>query len=400
MRGKRCSTHRRTTYPRITPARAGKTLDRFPSESRSADHPRACGENRTGKKNGSSRRGSPPRVRGKHRHHAVWDGPDGITPARAGKTILCILLRIAPRDHPRACGENLEWFPLADLEMGSPPRVRGKRHGRSGVGDEVGITPARAGKTARGAGRGARAPDHPRACGENGQPNSAQRSMGGSPPRVRGKQVAQRRVCHVPGITPARAGKTCCWWRPSSPPADHPRACGENQEPLDLVFRQSGSPPRVRGKRPAAARYIEYFRITPARAGKTRFRPAFRLERRDHPRACGENPSINASNSHSQGSPPRVRGKQLHRDGGAERRGITPARAGKTSGVGRRSTFAPDHPRACGENRKRAEFSLPRIGSPPRVRGKQSEEDKLVAHLRITPARAGKTSWSAAPGLS
>ena len=72
---------------------------------------------------------------------------NGITPARAGKTCFRALEAQAEWDHPRACGgkrklviaasgkpritparagENLEWFPLADLEMGSPPRVRGK----------------------------------------------------------------------------------------------------------------------------------------------------------------------------------------------------------------------------------------------------------------------------------
>ena len=50
---------------------------------------------------------------------------------------------------------------------------------------------------------------------------------------------------------------------------DHPRACGENQEPLDLVFSQSGSPPRVRGKLSAVQLAQGNERITPARAGKT-----------------------------------------------------------------------------------------------------------------------------------
>ena len=68
--------------------------------------------------------------------------------------------------------------------------------------------------------------------------------------------------------------------------------------------------PRVRGKRPAAARYIKDFRITPARAGKT-VPSAMPTDRR-------------------KGSPPRVRGKPDVVIAVVLIARITPARAGKT----------------------------------------------------------------------
>ena len=50
----------------------------------------------------------------------------GITPADAGKTNegwLCIAIA---QDHPRGCGENKYQSLLRELQLGSPPRMRGK----------------------------------------------------------------------------------------------------------------------------------------------------------------------------------------------------------------------------------------------------------------------------------
>ena len=93
--------------------------------------------------------------------------------------------------------------------------------------------------------------------------------------------------------------------------------------------------------------------ITPACAGKT----LHELERamsydgaRDHPRVCGENDL-----------------KQLLK------------------------MQKQDHPRVCGENFRLPEFSLPVLGSPPRVRGKQTPIASATSFWGITPACAGKT---------
>ncbi len=91
---------------RITPARAGKTdLDIYAGE-RDKDHPRACGENMRAGLHLIGGMGSPPRVRGKQILIYIMCADVRITPARAGKTLDGIGRRIAPEDHPRACGEN------------------------------------------------------------------------------------------------------------------------------------------------------------------------------------------------------------------------------------------------------------------------------------------------------
>ena len=50
----------------------------------------------------------------------------------------------------------------------------------------------------------------------------------------------------------------------------------------------------------------------------------------DHPRGCGENAMLVTSVATEIGSPPRMRGKPCHGLHSSDRRGITPADAGKT----------------------------------------------------------------------
>ena len=106
------------------------------------------------------------------------------------------------------CGENKVFFLWAELEAGSPPRVRGKRVLLSLDGHRAGITPACAGKTYTDCPYTGHSKDHPRVCGENTGKQRADALQAGSPPRVRGKhrQTARRRPAG--GITPACAGKT------------------------------------------------------------------------------------------------------------------------------------------------------------------------------------------------
>ena len=94
--------------------------------------------------------------------------------------------------------------------------------------------------------------------------------------------------------------------------------------------------------------------------------------------------------SSSPGSPPHVRGK----DSQGKMRGlndrITPACAGKRLLAHVQAEPAGDHPRMCGEKRGiRLPGSLGR-GSPPHVRGKVDGCAQLWPFDRITPACAGK----------
>ena len=214
----------------------------------------------------------------------------------------------------------------------------------------VRLIPARAGKTRSRAAGAAYSAAHPRAGGENFGSIRKARSGRGSSPRGRGKLL--RLPCGRPGcgLIPARAGKTA----PGTPrrltATAHPRAGGENPKPggWGRIFR--GSSPRGRGKLRLDQEGPKRTRLIPARAGKTVAAALRAAWLRAHPRAGGENCAGDAEAVDSDGSSPRGRGKRLPARRSRTRRGLIPARAGKTDKDGTGTCTNEAHPRAGGEN--------------------------------------------------
>ena len=91
------------------------------------------------------------------------------------------------------------------------------------------------------------------------------------------------------------------------------------------------------------------------------------------------------------GSPPPMRGKVNLPLFKARLLRITPAHAGKRTLDNARSNPHQDHPRPCGEKRAAAFVALRRFGSPPPMRGKDTEDCGDELEQRITPAHAGKS---------
>ena len=151
----------------ITPADAGKTSSPHASFCLSTDHPRGCGENDDGDISRLRDIGSPPRMRGKHAICYQSRHAGRITPADAGKTLLPDATAFCTKDHPRGCGENIDFYFSATAIQGSPPRMRGKQGYRPRIRVAAGITPADAGKTLQSLSMKAVKKDHPRGCGEN-----------------------------------------------------------------------------------------------------------------------------------------------------------------------------------------------------------------------------------------
>ena len=207
--------------------------------------------------------------------------------------------------------------------------------------------------------------------------------MRGKADSVRGKTQAVR-------ITPACAGKR----KPCSPPSgrcgDHPRVCGEKALFGDSSGSTSGSPPRVRGKASSSSSSTVSRGITPACAGKS---PGIKIGlgwSKDHPRVCGEKSLKSSSTYRLQGSPPRVRGKAHVGQSSGRRVGITPACAGKRAPATGSPAPPRDHPRVCGEKARRHPLRQNPVGSPPRVRGKDTYGGEAPERKGITPACAGK----------
>ena len=131
-----------------------------------------------------------------------------ITPAYAGKRRSDWIIRSIYWDHPRACGEKTEEQKERAEYLGSPPRVRGKAEWRRSANHNRGITPACAGKSRNRCEKVQRGRDHPRMCGEKPVTVRCIFLNLGSPPRMRGKGTSDRATTAEYGITPACAGKS------------------------------------------------------------------------------------------------------------------------------------------------------------------------------------------------
>ena len=155
------------------------------------------------------------------------------------------------------------------------------------------------------------------------------RLKGGSPPRMRGKELAVGVIRQHGGITPAHAGKRACTTTGTTRRKDHPRVCGEKSASTSCCALALGSPPRMRGKAVS--------------------RPFTGLTRMDHPRTCGEKGWDYDAFLYQLGSPPHVRGKEKQRRAEKSALRITPACAGKRLFPGVKTRCFQDHPRMCGE---------------------------------------------------
>ena len=227
------------------------------------------------------------------------------------------------------CGEKERRKRNVICLRGSPPRVRGKGSSSFDLLARHRITPACAGKSQRKV--------------------LEKATRLGSPPRVRGKDRLVQPNQPLWRITPACAGKSCDSHFFSPLLWDHPRVCGEKQRCHIVGGKRQGSPPRVRGKVNEALESTNKTRITPACAGKRWCANTRKPHPEDHPRVCGEKLWQLTSRSETEGSPPRVRGKEDRLSPRSRAWRITPACAGKSLPCWYYQKSCWDHPRVCGE---------------------------------------------------
>ena len=171
----------------------------------------------------------------------------------------------------------------------------------------------------------------------------------GSPPRMRGKVDDITPFLNRRGITPAYAGKRSVSTIQQVIHKDHPRVCGEKNIVRKASFDPQGSPPRMRGKGGTSMYIGARYGITPAYAGKRFARLQRRQTSGDHPRVCGEKFKLRGRTFSRLGSPPRMRGKDKVNCASVGRSGITPAYAGKSTRGSDDTACCWDHPRVCGE---------------------------------------------------
>ena len=105
---------------------------------------------------------------------------------------------------------------------------------------------------------------------------------------MRGKEAMVKAIESKVGITPAYAGKSDVKLVPVHAYRDHPRLCGEKWVLCHSTAISRGSPPPMRGKVPLQNRKDLAVRITPAYAGKSNILGGSCFVWWDHPRLCGE----------------------------------------------------------------------------------------------------------------
>ena len=309
-----------------------------------------CGEHVRLDASGQIELDSPPRVRGARQRCGTRGCCRRLTPACAGSTTSVGRGGSDEATHPRVCGEHFEALARSGCDFDSPPRVRGARGRVEEGGGEDRLTPACAGSTCL-PGRAPRgASTHPRVCGEHTTTPSDGSTKGDSPPRVRGARfpLPGRELCYR--LTPACAGSTPTASSRSPANATHPRVCGEHRTSRYCASLRSDSPPRVRGAPATRQRHHMINRLTPACAGSTAVRGHATRPDPTHPRVCGEHCGVTNPQRGADDSPPRVRGARGSSWGIARRIRLTPACAGSTDRRPPRRGGGPTHPRVCGEH--------------------------------------------------
>ena len=277
------------------------------------------------------------------------------------------------------------------LKVGSSPRGRGKPTLARELGTEKGLIPARAGKTGAVVVSQSRKAAHPRAGGENSSEAGDEKGATGSSPRGRGKPASDRGHGTPARLIPARAGKTALLQRGQDRRGAHPRAGGENGSVEIQGIKKLGSSPRGRGKPRERDGCLVGLGLIPARAGKTPFRLRVQPSRRAHPRAGGENWRAVVWTTAARGSSPRGRGKRMDEGRPWRPPRLIPARAGKTRRRRAGIQLREAHPRAGGENDSSRSSRARISGSSPRGRGKPVGQSGSPSRQGLIPARAGKT---------
>ena len=178
---------------------------------------------------------------------------------------------------------------------------------------------------------------------------------------------------------------------------DHPRVCGEHRKQHVRHYSRQGSSPRMRGTLLTHGVERAIAGIIPAYAGNTNLQGIGIAQWRDHPRVCGEHPTLPWISPRSRGSSPRMRGTRWDVHRWPLPAGIIPAYAGNTHRRAGRTPFVRDHPRVCGEHHRTQSHPYASMGSSPRMRGTPCDLFLAAIEVGIIPAYAGNTITSAEP---
>ena len=181
----------------------------------------------------------------------------------------------------------------------------------------------------------------------------------------------------VDGLTPAHAGKSRWRWSWKPGLRAHPRTRGEKDAEKWLNDKAN--------------------RLTPAHAGKRQSSHDVLHFRKAHPRTRGEKFIGLWLSGRFLGSPPHTRGKAGLRSCQTATCRLTPAHAGKRKAQERPLGEMGAHPRTRGEKMRSDFGAVAKEGSPPHTRGNAIADPCLPSWVGLTPAHAGKSFKPSTP---
>ncbi len=111
---------------RNTPASAGTTRMRPPTDRPTAEHPRKRGDDDGAPRSDDVHAGTPPQARGRRADGRPRRRLHGNTPASAGTTPRCSPRTTTPTEHPRKRGDDLAGARGEPRAGGTPPQARGR----------------------------------------------------------------------------------------------------------------------------------------------------------------------------------------------------------------------------------------------------------------------------------
>ncbi len=340
--------------------------------------------------------GSPPRGRGRRRGDRRLRREPGLTPAWAGTAGCGLGPPAEVWAHPRVGGDGSRWRSRSRSSAGSPPRGRGRRVPDAERGQRDGLTPAWAGTARSKWAWGPLGWAHPRVGGDGQARSRSLRLIRGSPPRGRGRRSEPPPAGGDRGLTPAWAGTAAS--RSSTPAVSraHPRVGGDGTVRSCSASGAGGSPPRGRGRPAAVHDHSATVGLTPAWAGTAENCLIRRPRRRAHPRVGGDGDDVASDTGAAAGSPPRGRGRLVGLPAHIGGDGLTPAWAGTATRSGPTATARWAHPRVGGDGVDAEMSVLYGAGSPPRGRGRPERLRNEAREAGLTPAWAGTAIGTAA----
>jgi len=314
----------------LIPARAGRTHRRSSAPETTTAHPRSRGADWPPVSGTSTTWGSSPLARGGllARLHRTQRGR--LIPARAGRTWATRARRASCGAHPRSRGADANVWAGYLIFGGSSPLARGGLLGAGRGRQGRGLIPARAGRTPAATHRRPRPSAHPRSRGADQLHHVLPHGGRGSSPLARGGRHDAGRVCAELGLIPARAGRTPPQPQRPHPPQAHPRSRGADSGGTSTGGAEPGSSPLARGGPGGHRRQGSDGRLIPARAGRTFTDENGWAQGAAHPRSRGADEDGSRDTSLVTGSSPLARGGRMPLNRRTHERGLIPARAGRT----------------------------------------------------------------------